>query len=162
MRRRWSLWDGAAGCTTRSLSKPPIWVSASAGSKTYPLPSCQRCIMARLRWSYRPSMRVWPSSLEAMACGVPVIVSDRGSLPEVVGAAGLLIDPDRPDDLADALRRILTDDALRQQCITAGRATRSRDLPGGTRRKSPWTCTGVFVYRDSSWTCSDCVVLCEF
>jgi glycosyltransferase involved in cell wall biosynthesis len=58
--------------------------------------------------------------LEAMACGVPTVVSNRGSLPEVVGETGLMIDPDDPDALADALRRMLTDTALRQRSIQAG------------------------------------------
>jgi glycosyltransferase involved in cell wall biosynthesis len=51
--------------------------------------------------------------LEAMACGTPVVVSNRSSLPEVVGEAGLLIDPDRPEDLATAIGRILDDSSLR-------------------------------------------------
>jgi glycosyltransferase involved in cell wall biosynthesis len=50
--------------------------------------------------------------LEAMACGTPVIVSNRSSLPEVVGDAGLLIDPDSPEDLSAALARLLDDAEL--------------------------------------------------
>jgi len=50
--------------------------------------------------------------LEAMACGAPVICSNRSSLPEVVGDAGLSIDPE-PDAIARALVHVLTDDALR-------------------------------------------------
>lgn len=50
--------------------------------------------------------------LEAMACGAPVVVSDRASLPEVVGEAGLYVDPVDPDSIADALHRVLTDNAL--------------------------------------------------
>jgi glycosyltransferase involved in cell wall biosynthesis len=50
--------------------------------------------------------------LEAMACGTPVVVSNRSSLPEVVGDAGLLIDPDRPEELSEALARLLEDSAL--------------------------------------------------
>lgn len=41
--------------------------------------------------------------LEAMACGTPVIVSDRGSLPEVVGDAGVIIDPEDTEALATAI-----------------------------------------------------------
>lgn len=52
------------------------------------------------------------TALEAMACGTPVIVSDRGSLPEVVGETGLLVDPDDPAALADAMHRLWRDDAL--------------------------------------------------
>ena len=52
---------------------------------------------------------------EAMACGVPVVASDRASLPEVVGDAGLLVNPERPEELAHALRRLVAEPALRQE-----------------------------------------------
>lgn len=51
--------------------------------------------------------------LEAMACGTPTIISDRGSLPEIAGGAALVIDPDDAGALADALARVLDDDQLR-------------------------------------------------
>ena len=44
--------------------------------------------------------------LEAMASGVPVVVSDRGSLPELVGAAGVVVEP-TPDAVARALRELI-------------------------------------------------------
>ncbi|MGH7903403.1 MAG: glycosyltransferase family 4 protein [Candidatus Dormibacteraceae bacterium] len=47
------------------------------------------------------------TALEAMACGVPVIASDRASLPEVVGDAGLLVPPDEPERWREALERVL-------------------------------------------------------
>jgi|YNPNPStandDraft_1061719.scaffolds.fasta_scaffold25275_3 glycosyltransferase involved in cell wall biosynthesis len=50
--------------------------------------------------------------LEAMACGTPVVVSNRASLPEVVGDAGILVDPDDTASIADALYRVLADSAL--------------------------------------------------
>ena len=50
--------------------------------------------------------------LEAMKCGVPVITSNTSSLGEVVGDAGILIDPDRPDELFLAMRQILMDKSL--------------------------------------------------
>lgn len=57
--------------------------------------------------------------LEAMACGTPVIASKESSLPEVIGNAGLLIDPYDPDDLASALLKLGNDqegrEVLRQQ-----------------------------------------------
>jgi glycosyltransferase involved in cell wall biosynthesis len=54
-------------------------------------------------------------ALEAMACGVPVAASRRGSLPEVVGEAGVFFDPADPADMAATLERLLADDALRAQ-----------------------------------------------
>jgi glycosyltransferase involved in cell wall biosynthesis len=59
-------------------------------------------------------------ALEAMAIGLPVIVSDRSALPEVVAGAGLTVDPHQPDQLADAIVRVVGDDALRNQMIKAG------------------------------------------
>lgn len=50
--------------------------------------------------------------LEAIACGVPVIVSHSSSLPEIVGDAGILIDPYQPDELMRALWQVLTDQEL--------------------------------------------------
>lgn len=59
--------------------------------------------------------------LEAMAYGTPVVVADAASLPEVVGDAGLLVPPDDAEALAHAVERLLTDDALRESLVTAGR-----------------------------------------
>lgn len=63
---------------------------------------------------------------EAMACGVPVVAADRSSLPEVVGDAGLLIDPEDPLQLADALARLLGDGALRAELGRRGIARARR------------------------------------
>ncbi len=60
--------------------------------------------------------------LEAMACGTPVVVSSRSSLPEVVGDAGLLVDPADPDAWTEAMARVLGDDELRRELGTRGRA----------------------------------------
>jgi glycosyltransferase involved in cell wall biosynthesis len=49
--------------------------------------------------------------LEAMACGTPVVCSDRSSLPEVVGDAGILLDPSDVQAWTDALERITGDAA---------------------------------------------------
>lgn len=49
---------------------------------------------------------------EAMACGIPTIASDRSSLPEVVGDAGLLFDPEDPAALAAAIQRLLDEPNL--------------------------------------------------
>jgi glycosyltransferase involved in cell wall biosynthesis len=50
--------------------------------------------------------------LEAMSCGCPVVSSNRASLPEVVGEAGLLVEPDDTQSLAEAVLKVLTDPAL--------------------------------------------------
>ena len=50
--------------------------------------------------------------LEAMACGTPVVCSNCASLPEVAGAAALLVDPTHIDEAADAIVRILKDESL--------------------------------------------------
>jgi glycosyltransferase involved in cell wall biosynthesis len=58
--------------------------------------------------------------LEAMSLGVPVVASDRGSLPEVLGGAGLRVDPDRPADIAHAIARVLGEDGLAESCAAKG------------------------------------------
>jgi len=52
-------------------------------------------------------------ALEAMACGRPVLVANTSSLPEVVGEAGILLNPDSPEVWAEALMRICSDGNLR-------------------------------------------------
>jgi glycosyltransferase involved in cell wall biosynthesis len=58
---------------------------------------------------------------EAMSCGCPVIASNVTSLPEVVGDAGLLIDPTDTPALANALRRVGLDSSLRAEMAARGR-----------------------------------------
>jgi len=59
-------------------------------------------------------------ALEAMARGCPVIASDAASIPEVVGDAGLLVPPRSPNELASAVRRLLTDPDLEAELRSAG------------------------------------------
>ncbi|PSO44870.1 hypothetical protein BRC21_00825 [Candidatus Saccharibacteria bacterium SW_7_54_9] len=59
--------------------------------------------------------------LEAMACGTPVIASDRMSVPEIVGDAGLLVDPDDTSALTDAVCRLLENESLRKELREAGK-----------------------------------------
>jgi glycosyltransferase involved in cell wall biosynthesis len=61
-------------------------------------------------------------ALEAMACGCPVIASNRASLPEVVGEAGLFFDPEEPEELAEKMSLLGNDEALRQELKERGRA----------------------------------------
>jgi glycosyltransferase involved in cell wall biosynthesis len=75
------------------------------------------------------SMLVLPSldegfgmtAVEAMQAGVPVVASRRGALPEVVGDAGLLVDPADESELADAIASLLGSPELRLHYSEAGR-----------------------------------------
>lgn len=60
--------------------------------------------------------------LEAFASNVPVVASNTTSLPEVAGDAALLVDPLSSGAIADAMRTLATDGAVRTRCIAAGRA----------------------------------------
>jgi glycosyltransferase involved in cell wall biosynthesis len=60
--------------------------------------------------------------LEAMACHTPVIASNVSSLPEVIGDAGLLVDPHSILDLADAMLLLLTSSFERERLIAKGQA----------------------------------------
>jgi glycosyltransferase involved in cell wall biosynthesis len=51
--------------------------------------------------------------IEAMAAGLPIASSDRGPMPEILGAAGVFFDPETPASIADALRALAQDPPLR-------------------------------------------------
>jgi len=57
---------------------------------------------------------------EAMACGTPVVTSNRSSLPEVAGEAALLVDPENPAAIASAMEAVLEDQDLRGRLVRAG------------------------------------------
>ncbi|MFP5268860.1 glycosyltransferase family 4 protein [Coleofasciculus sp.] len=59
--------------------------------------------------------------LEAMTLGAPVVTSNTSSLPEVAGDAALLIDPNDPIQLADAILKIISDTQLCQELIQKGK-----------------------------------------
>jgi glycosyltransferase involved in cell wall biosynthesis len=79
-------------------------------------------------WYARASVFVFPSLdegfgmpvLEAMAAGVAVVTSDRSALPEVAGDAALLVNPEDADALAEALRRVTSDETLRTALVRRG------------------------------------------
>jgi glycosyltransferase involved in cell wall biosynthesis len=60
-------------------------------------------------------------ALEAMAYGVPVVASNNSSLPEVVGDAGLLVDPRDENAIVNALERVLSEPSLSQRLGKLGR-----------------------------------------
>lgn len=58
--------------------------------------------------------------LEAMACGTPVVTSNRSSLPEVVGDSALTVEPEDEDAICEAMRRLLLDDKLKSEMSAKG------------------------------------------
>ncbi|MFH1453373.1 MAG: glycosyltransferase [Armatimonadota bacterium] len=58
--------------------------------------------------------------VEAMKCGTPTIASNISSLPEVVGDAGILIDPNNTDEIAEAISNVLNDDELKKKLVKNG------------------------------------------
>ena len=61
------------------------------------------------------------SLIEAMACGTPVIGASSGAIPEIIGDAGLLCQPNDFASLSDALSRLLESDDLRGELSVAAR-----------------------------------------
>jgi glycosyltransferase involved in cell wall biosynthesis len=53
--------------------------------------------------------------LEAMASGLPIACSNRGPMPEVLGDAGVYFDPEKPDQIAEAIRKLIEDPILRTE-----------------------------------------------
>jgi len=68
--------------------------------------------------------------LESMAMGVPVVITRESAIPEVVldGQTGLLVSPRRPEEMARAMRTLLTDTKLRQTIIPTARNRILRDF----------------------------------
>ena len=79
-------------------------------------------------WYNGADLFVYPSlyegfgfpALEAMACGTPVVTSNSSSLPEVVGDCGVLVDPTRPDELTEAIYRLLVTPSARGELSDRG------------------------------------------
>jgi glycosyltransferase involved in cell wall biosynthesis len=75
--------------------------------------------------------------LEALACGTPVVVSSASSLPEVVGEAGLLVEPGDVEGWTAALARLLEDPALRSELREKG-LQRARDFTWSRAAAGTW------------------------
>ncbi len=75
-------------------------------------------------------------ALEAMACGTPVLISDRGSLPEVAGDAAVIVNPEDPEEIAAGIACILGDPDLRSRLREAGFARAARFTWTETARRT--------------------------
>ena len=82
-------------------------------------------------------------ALEALACGTPAIASNVTSLPEVVGDAGVLLDPLDVDGFASAMRRLVDDGELRAQLSRKALAQASRFTWEQTVRECLVNCASV-------------------
>lgn len=100
---------------------------------------------------WRAQLFVYPSFcegfglpvLEAMAAGVPVITSNRASLPEVAGEAAIMVDPHDRDALRDAMLRLIENEAEVRRCVELGRAQAARFSWGACAGKT------LSVYREA-------------
>ena len=63
---------------------------------------------------------------EAMACGAPVVTSDRSSMPEVADGAAVLVDPEDASSIAEGIERVLADQGLRRDLRERGFESASR------------------------------------
>jgi len=58
--------------------------------------------------------------LEAMACGIPVVTSNTSALPEVVGNAGIMVNPYNPDEFTNAFYEVINNEGLKKEMIEKG------------------------------------------
>ncbi|MGF1596208.1 MAG: glycosyltransferase [Acidimicrobiales bacterium] len=85
-------------------------------------------LKAMAHWSVAVSASVDPeagplSVLEAMSLGIPVVATNHGGAVEVLGSAGLLVEPADVEAMTEAIGRLLADPELRDRCSAAGRAS---------------------------------------
>ena len=82
-----------------------------------------------------------------MACGTPVVASWTASIPEVVGDAALLVDPASPDDIANAMARVVHEPQLRAELIAKGLA-RSASFSWKKTAEGTWEALRAALARD--------------
>jgi len=87
--------------------------------------------------------------LEAMATGTPVVVSDRSAIPEVVGDAGILVDPSDADAIAQGLKRLLENENLRRSLAEKG-IKRARGFTWDRTARQTWKVLSQAAREDGS------------
>ncbi len=102
------------------ITEPPL--SGHVRHIGYVAPDDRRALYEGARLLVQPSFEegFGLPVLEAMTLGIPVVAANRGALPEVLGDAGLLVDPDDPDGMAAAIARVIDDEALAASCAARG------------------------------------------
>lgn len=121
---------------------PPLVLAGAEGWLAEPIFEAMQPLGERVIWlqevAYadlpalynRATIHLLPSSyegfgfppLEAMACGTPTLISDRGALREVGGEAAYYVDPDDVESIADGIQTLLQDEALRHELRQRGLA----------------------------------------
>ena len=112
----------AAGAWLERIQRPPL--SGHVRHLGYVADDQRERLYAGARAVVMPSLDEgfgFPA-LEAMSAGVPVVAANRGSLPEVLGDAGWLVDPTDIDALAGAIESVATDDTAAARAAAAGLA----------------------------------------
>ena len=157
--------DSFVAACARALPQLPGWRAEMIGADRFHQAAADTPFLTRLRVAaaeagvslpgYRPHQAVlesmaraaivvvpsrWPepfglTALEAMACGAALVASDRGGLAELVRDAALVIDPNRPDLLGNALVGLARSEPERIRLAAAGLARAAAfDLPAARSR----------------------------
>ena len=117
------------------LRRPPL--DGAVRHIGYVEPSARRKLYEGARLLVQPSFEegFGLPVLEAMTIGVPVVAANRGALPEVLGDAGPLVEPDSPEQIAAGIERILEDESYAARCVEAG-IVRARQFRWDTTARS--------------------------
>ena len=119
-----------AGAWLERIARPPL--AGRVRHIGYVDPARRPALYEGARLLVQPSLNegFGLTALEAMTMGVPVAASDRGALPEVLGDAGPLFDPEDPVEIGAEILRMIDDDAFAGACAAKG-VVRAREYSWG-------------------------------